>query len=321
MLKQWVTLMMGKRICLVLVFFVSEWRYIRVAVMMKERTKNTIRNNLKVTKRKWFSLWYFFFGSKTRKRPLSRSNVFKHHILKPYPAYNLQNGWRKKTKYSWKSVLRQKQKQKQKPTCFSYFWASFSSLRDYFFKSKSRECPCHLDEVIRVERLRNLLSSGRASVSVARSHAYPSLHLSLGTCRWRRLLIHPSLCAHPLNTDPPRNPDQSCGSWNRQESGHCGNYWALIRGARMTLAGLKTSHHSGILETVWPLSALTVTWSSYSPVECVCNTLSNWSVWYCDCEPIYRHDLSTRACSWIRSPRLRPAGTGLQRQRSKCFWI
>lgn len=31
-------------------FFVNERRYISVAVMMKERTKNTIRNNLKVTK-------------------------------------------------------------------------------------------------------------------------------------------------------------------------------------------------------------------------------------------------------------------------------
>lgn len=152
----------------------------------------------------------------------------------------------------------------------------------------------------------------------------------LGTCRWRRLLIRPSLCAHPLNTDPPRNPDRSCGSWNRQESaelqlgrvggsGHCGNYWALIRGARMASARLKTSHHGGILETVWPLGAPTVTWSSYSPVECVCNTLCNSSVWYSDCEPIYRHDLPTRACSWIRSPGLRPAGTGLQKTAEQMF--
>lgn len=34
-------------------FFVSEWRYIRVAVTMKEeRTKNAVKDNLKVTKKK-----------------------------------------------------------------------------------------------------------------------------------------------------------------------------------------------------------------------------------------------------------------------------
>lgn len=42
----------GKKDLFGVCFFVSERRYISVAVMMKERTKNTIRNNLKVTKRK-----------------------------------------------------------------------------------------------------------------------------------------------------------------------------------------------------------------------------------------------------------------------------
>lgn len=53
---------------------------------------------------------------------------------------------------------------------------------------------------------------------------------------------------------------------------------------------------------VWPFCAPTVTWFSYSPVECLCNTLCSLSVWDPDWEPIYRHYPSTRACSWIQPP-------------------
>lgn len=74
------------------------------------------------------------------------------------------------------------------------------------------------------------------------------------------------------------------------------------------LSYIRTSHHSGILETGWPLCAPTVmTWFFSSSVECVCNNLcSIISIWYSDWEPIFRHYPSTRTCSWIRTPSFGP---------------
>lgn len=86
----------------------------------------------------------------------------------------------------------------------------------------------------------------------------------------------------------------------------------LSSGGENDFSYIETSHHNGILETVWPFCAPTVTCFSYSPVECVCNTLCYLSVWYSDWEPIYRHYPSSRACSWIQTLRLSPTGTAFQ---------
>lgn len=175
-------------------------------------------------------------------------------------------------------------------------------------------------------------------MSPDRSNVHPSLHLSLAD-EDASSSIHPSVYTHTSNSDPPHTPDWSCRSWNRQEaaelqvgrvggSGHCGNYWTLVGGGGNDCSYIETSHRSGILKMVWPFCAPTVTWFSYSPVECVCNTLCSSSVWYPDWEPIYRHYPSTRACSRIQTPRLSPAGTVAQmflnskplRQHRILFW-
>lgn len=72
------------------------------------------------------------------------------------------------------------------------------------------------------------------------------------------------------------------------------------------LSYIRTSHHSWILETGWPLCAPTVTWFSSSSVECVRNNLCSISIWYSDWEPISRHYPLTRTCSWIRTPSFGP---------------
>lgn len=117
------------------VFFVSEQRYIRVAVTMKqERPKGTIKDNLKVTKKKLHRLWHILF-SKASSRPLSRSKVFKYQILKQYTTYTLQNGWRRKIKKQTVVVW-------CRPRHVSVTSGShFHLLRDFFSDQKA-ECPC-----------------------------------------------------------------------------------------------------------------------------------------------------------------------------------
>lgn len=117
-------------------FFVSERRSIRVAVTMKqERPKSTIKDNLKVTKKKWHRLWHILLPNASS-RPLSRSKVFKYQILKQYTTCNLQNGWRKKIKKKNSGCAM------QTSPCFSYFWDSFSSFKRFFFLDQKAECPC-----------------------------------------------------------------------------------------------------------------------------------------------------------------------------------
>lgn len=142
--------------------------------------------------------------------------------------------------------------------CFSYFWVSFSSFKRFFFSSKSRECPCHLDEVIRVEQIRNLLSSRCSTISIDCRAAHLSLHALTDED------ASSSIRLSTLNTNPPHNPDRSCRSWNRQGtaelklgcvggSSRCGNYWALIRGREW-------------LQLYWNLSPQWDSWDGLTPL-------------------------------------------------------
>lgn len=143
----WVTLMMRKGICLVqfCFFFVSEWRYIKVAVTMKEeRTKNAVKDNLKVTKKKLHWLWHIlqksatghFWGQmylNTRFYNNTQHTIYKMKKIK-YSLKSVHN-WDKKTNTK-KNTHTQWLCDTDSP-CFSYFWVSFSSFKRFFLAQKA----------------------------------------------------------------------------------------------------------------------------------------------------------------------------------------
>lgn len=130
-------------------FFVSERRYIRVAVMTKqERTKNAIRDNLKVTNKKLFSLWHFFFFFFCQKPATGHflgrmclNTRFQNNIQ--HAIYQMDEERKENT--AWEVSITETKKHKkqnqtnsgcvmQTPPCFRYFQASFFNLlRDFFF--------------------------------------------------------------------------------------------------------------------------------------------------------------------------------------------